>query len=51
MKRLLCIVGGMNAGGAETYLMKLLRQLDRENYHIDFCVMICGEGYYDKEIK
>lgn len=51
MEKLLCIVGGMNAGGAETYLMKLLRQLDRTYYQMDFCVMISEEGYYDKEIK
>lgn len=50
MERLLCIVGGMNAGGAETYLMKLFRQLDKTCYQMDFCVAIQEEGDYDKEI-
>ena len=38
MKRLLCIVGSMNAGGAETFLMKIYRQLDKNEYQMDFCV-------------
>lgn len=50
MERLLCIVGGMNAGGAETYLMKLFRQLDKACYQMDFCVTIQEEGDYDREI-
>lgn len=50
MKRLLCIVGGMNVGGAETFLMKLYRSIDREKYQMDFAVAISGEGAYDKEI-
>ena len=51
MKRLLCIVGGMNAGGAETYLMKLYRALDKTKYQMDFAVAINGAGYYDDEIQ
>lgn len=50
MKRLLCIVSGMNTGGAETFLMKLYRNVNREMYQMDFCVNIKEEGYYDKEI-
>jgi len=50
MERLLCIVSGMNAGGAETFLMKIYRKLDRSKYQMDFAVGITGEGYYDKEI-
>lgn len=50
MKRILCIVGGMNAGGAETYLMKLYRKFDRNYYQMDFAVTIPKEGFYDKEI-
>ena len=38
MKRLLCIVGSMNVGGAETFLMKIYRKLDRSQYQMDFCV-------------
>ena len=35
MKKILCIVGGMNTGGAETFLMKIYRQLDRTQYQMD----------------
>ena len=51
MKRLLCIVGGMNVGGAETFLMKVYRNLDRTQYQMDFAVAIEGVGSYDEEIK
>lgn len=51
MKRVLCIVGGMNAGGAETFLMKIYRSLDKTKYQMDFAVAINEEGYYDREIK
>lgn len=50
MKRLLCIVGSMNAGGAETFLMKVYRQLDKSKYQMDFAVAVEEEGFYDKEI-
>ena len=48
-KRLLCIVGSMDAGGAETFLMKLYRGLDRTQYQMDFAVS--ADGIYDKEIQ
>lgn len=51
MKRLLCIVGAMNRGGAETFLMKLYRQLDRTKHQMDFCVASSVPGDYDAEIK
>ena len=50
MKRVLCIVSAMNTGGAETFLMKIYRNIDRSKYQMDFCVNIINEGYYDKEI-
>lgn len=50
MNRILCIVGSMNTGGAETFLMKIFRKLDRTKYQMDFCVSSDKEGYYDKEI-
>lgn len=49
-KRLLCIVGGMDAGGAETFLMKVYRGLDRTKYQMDFAVAAPGKGFYDDEI-
>ena len=51
MKRLLCIISVMNTGGAETFLMKIYRKLDRTKYQMDFCVNSTSKGYYDEEIK
>ncbi len=50
MKRLLCIVGSMNAGGAETFLMKLYRKIDKSHFQMDFAVATADKGYYDDEI-
>ena len=50
MKRLLCLISGMNAGGAETFLMKLYRQLDKENYQMDFCINEREKVFYEDEI-
>lgn len=50
MKRILCLVSSMNVGGAETFLMKLYRKIDRTEYQMDFCVNIFEDGFYDKEI-
>lgn len=50
MKRLLCIVGRMDAGGAETFLMKIYRNLDRNKYQMDFCVSDSKKGKYENEI-
>ena len=49
MKRLLCIVDSMNTGGAETFLMKLYRALDKNKYQMDF--IVSGDGFYDDEIR
>ena len=49
MKRVLCIVGSMDAGGAESILMKIYRSLDKRNYQMDFAVT--KDGFYDDEIK
>lgn len=51
MKRLLCIVSSMDRGGAETFLMKVYRCIDRTKYQMDFCVSKTTKGYYDDEIK
>lgn len=51
MKRLLCIISGMDAGGAETFLMKLYRAMDRSAYQMDFCVSKKEKGFYDDEIE
>lgn len=51
MKRLLCILSSMNAGGAETFLMKVYRNIDKTKYQFDFCVNSKERGFYDKEIE
>lgn len=50
MLRALCFVEKMDAGGAETFLMKIYRKIDREKYQFDFCVFTSTPGFYDQEI-
>lgn len=51
MKRLLCILSNMNAGGAETFLMKVYRNIDKSKYQFDFCVNVQERCYYENEIE
>lgn len=51
VKRLLCIMSNsMNRGGAETFLMKIYRQIDRTQYQLDFCIPNTKKGVFDDEI-
>ena len=38
----------MGAGGAETFLMKIYRNIDRSRYQMDFAVAGNEKGYYDE---
>lgn len=49
MKKIVCFVGSMDTGGAETFLMKIFRKLDKEKYSMDF--IVSKKGVYDDEIK
>lgn len=51
MKRVLCLISNMNTGGAETFLMKIYREIDREHYQMDFCINVDGECFYTNEIE
>lgn len=51
VKRLLCCMSSMNSGGAEGFLMKQYRMLDRTKYQMDFCVNVKEKCFYDDEIK
>ena len=51
MKKVLCLIGSMNTGGAETFLMKVYRAIDTTKYQMDFCVNVKEKGYYDDEIE
>jgi glycosyltransferase involved in cell wall biosynthesis len=49
--RVLHIVGGMNRGGIETWLMHVLRHIDRERFQMDFMVHTAEPCAYDDEIR
>jgi glycosyltransferase involved in cell wall biosynthesis len=49
--RILEVVGGMNRGGVETWLMHILRHIDRERFRIDFLVATENFCAYDEEIR
>jgi glycosyltransferase involved in cell wall biosynthesis len=49
-KRILHIVGGMNRGGIETWLMHVLRHIDRHQFRMDFLVHTQDSCSYDDEI-
>ena len=51
MKRVLCIISNMNAGGAETFLMKLYRRMDKTKYQMDFCINVFDKCFYEEEIS
>ncbi|MFJ7856226.1 glycosyltransferase, partial [Peribacillus frigoritolerans] len=50
-KRLLCVVSAMNVGGAETFLMKIYREMNRKKYQMDFFCMSKEKGFYEEEIN
>ena len=49
--RILHIVGGLNRGGAETWLVQVLRRIDREKYQFDFLVHGQGPYHYQAEVQ
>jgi len=48
--RILHVVGGMNRGGIETWLMHILRHIDRDRFHMDFLVHTAEPCAYDDEV-
>ncbi len=48
--RILHVIGGMNRGGIETWLMHILRNIERERFQMDFLVHTTQECAYDEEI-
>lgn len=44
-------VGQLNTGGAETLLLNIYRNINRQKYHFDFLVFNPNPGYYDDELK
>ena len=49
--RILQVVGGMNRGGLETWLMHVLRNIDRDRFHMDFLVHTTKPCAYDEEVR
>ena len=49
LKKLLCILDSLDTGGAETFIMKLYRGIDKAKYQFDF--VVCKDGYYDSEVQ
>lgn len=48
--RILHVVGAMNRGGIETWLMHVLRNINRDAYQMDFLVHTTEPGAYNNEI-
>ena len=50
-RRILHVVGGMDTGGVETWLMHVLRRIDRERVRFDFLTHTAKPCFYDEEIR
>ncbi|MEG3971429.1 glycosyltransferase [Microcoleus sp. T2B6] len=48
--RILHVVGGMSQGGIETWLMHVLRHIDRDRFQMDFLVHTTEPCAYDDEV-
>lgn len=51
MIRVVQVVGGLNAGGIETFLMSVYRQIDRSKVQFDFLVASDERFFYSDEIE
>ena len=51
MIRVLHMVGTMDLGGQETFIMNIFKNVDRTKYQFDFVVQSNNIGYYEEEIK
>jgi glycosyltransferase involved in cell wall biosynthesis len=49
--RILHVLGGMVRGGVETWLMHILRHIDRDRFHMDFLVHTTQPCAYDDEVR
>ncbi|HEV3301887.1 MAG TPA: glycosyltransferase family 1 protein [Planctomycetaceae bacterium] len=49
--RVLQVLGALNRAGAETWLMNVLRHIDREQFRLDFLVHTTDAGAYDSEVR
>lgn len=49
--RILHVLGALNRGGIETWLLNVLRHMDRSRFRLDFLVHSTIPGAYDEEIR
>jgi glycosyltransferase involved in cell wall biosynthesis len=49
--RILHVVGKLDRGGAETWLVQVLRHIDRDKFQMDFLVHTNEPGAYDQEVR
>lgn len=49
--KVLHIIGALNLGGAETMVVNIMRNIDREKFQFDFYLSGNGNGYYEGEVK
>lgn len=49
--RVLHVLGRMDPGGVETWLMHVLRHIDRQKFQMDFCTLSGQPGLFDREIE
>ena len=50
-ERILHVFGTLNRGGAETLIMNIYRNIDRDKIQFDFMVHHIDEGAFEKEVK
>ncbi len=49
--RILHVLGKLDYGGVETWLVQVLRHIDRQKYQMDFLVHTTDRGLYDEEVR
>lgn len=49
--RILHVLGTLNPGGVETWLLHVLRNIDRNRFHMDFCTFGAEPGLYAPEAE
>lgn len=49
--RILHALGSLNRGGVETWLLHVLRHIDRERFQMDFLVHANTPGAYEEEVR
>lgn len=49
--RVMHCLGQLNTGGAETLVINVLRNIDREKFQFDFLLFDDEKGFYDDEVK